>query len=82
MGDGAADTTGGGTLEVVHEVVVLGAGGGHDGGVVGLHGWTIQVGGNSSKKIVVACKAAAALAMAAMGEEIDGRQNSKTWRRT
>ena len=53
VGDGAADTTGGGTLEVVHEVVFLGAGGGHDGGVVGLHGWTIQVGGNSSKKIVV-----------------------------
>lgn len=50
VGDGAADTAGGGTLEVVHEVVVLGAGGGHDGGVVGLHGWTIQVGGNSSKK--------------------------------
>ena len=62
MGDGAADTTGGGTLEVVHEVVILGAGGGHGGGVVGLHGWTIQVGENSSKKIVVACKSKAALA--------------------
>ena len=34
VGDGATDTTGGGTLEVVHEVVVLGAGGGHDGRVV------------------------------------------------
>lgn len=51
VSDGAADTAGGGALEVVHEVVLGGAGGGHDGGVVGLHGWTIQV-GNSSKKLV------------------------------
>ena len=49
VGDGAADTTGGGALEVVHEIVdLLRAGGGHDGLVVGVHGWRYK---NKSEKV-------------------------------
>ena len=82
VGDGATDTTGGGTLEVVHEVVVLGAGGGHDGRVVGLHSWTIQVGGNSSKKIVVGLHAkAAALAKDGAAKKSRAKRMDGTWRR-
>ena len=52
MGDGAADTTGGGTLEVVHKVIGLATtGGGHDGGVVGAHGWRQKFYWQASEKI-------------------------------
>ena len=75
VSDGAADTTGGGALEVVHEVVLGGAGGGHDGGVVGLHGWTIQVGENSSKKLVAISSSIALAALANEVEKTDGGRN-------